>query len=121
MNYEQRQVYRLINEQSCNKWIETLNAAIIYAKFFWKLMQESNNEVSKYFSKLKEEIAYIEFEETIDAEYKQKQQLITKENSQIISKKELQENNKGHSQIEKKKERRKNPHTALGNITFLII
>lgn len=126
MIYEQRQVYRLISDESCNKWIETLNAAIIYAKFFWKLLQESNNEVTKYFSKLKEEVQFIEFEKSIDEEYKQNQ-LNTIQNSKKNSmnggkgNSDANNTNNKNSKLEKKKERRKNPHTNSGKYLNFII
>lgn len=119
LDYEQRQVYRLISDESCIKWIETLNAAIIYSKFFWKLMQENNREVSKYFSKLKEEVVYIPFEESIDEEYTKKKPDNEKDKDikNKDSKNKVKNNDKDKSKDlksskgSKKKERRKNPHT----------
>lgn len=112
LNYEQRQVYRTISEESCNKWIEILNAAIIYSKFFWCLMQENTHEVSKYFSKLKkEEIQYVMFEESIDKEYKKKKEIQKTDNNNDSVVKINSNSTNSSEKSSKKKDRRKNPHS----------
>jgi len=112
LNYEQRQVYRTVSDASCNKWIETLNAAIIYAKFFWRLMQENRHEVSKYFSKIKDEVQYIEFEDSIDIEYKKKKDSKKDCKKNYDSEGTIFSNKESISDKGKKKERRKNPHSS---------
>jgi len=112
--YQQRQVYRLTSEESCIKWIEVLNAAIIYTKFFMKIM-ENNLEVAQYFSKLKEETQYIDFDQKIDQIYKKPKQSNKNLNESANKKKEETKANKPE-----KKERRKNPHTNsnIGKIKY---
>lgn len=118
LNYTQRQVYRLISDDCCDKWIECLNASIIYAKFFWRLLQENNFEITKYFSKIKEEISFINYNPEVDSEYLKKQQEFNYK-ARGVTIKPNDEKKENNNNKEKKKERKKNPFTSQeGN--FLI-
>lgn len=92
-------------------------------------MQDNNHEVSKYFSKLKDEITFIEFDSNIDtAHTKKDKQLVSVTPSKTSSKNNSNNTsttvvtNNGSSETksfnEKKKERRKNPYTNNGNFLF---
>ena len=50
--YTQRQVYRFKSEKVCEKWIETLNLASIYTKF-WKSLEKKEPRVINYIQELK--------------------------------------------------------------------
>ena len=112
LNYEQRQVYRLNSEESCNKWIEVLNSAIIYSKFFLGLL-EKNSIVVEYFSKLKEEKVYIDYYKEIDDQYK-KQNKFNKATKNKLSNDKSKNNE--NSSSSKKKERRKNPYNQQNTL-----
>lgn len=115
INYEHRQVYRLKTEDSCNKWIEVLNAAIIYSKFFLTLL-EKDAQVAEYFSKIKEETSYIEYDKETDTIFKKRRS--TAFTSEEVKEKEKpkkeKEKEKQKNDPKKKKERRKNPYTNQG-------
>jgi serum/glucocorticoid-regulated kinase 2 len=50
--YTQSQVYRFKSEKVCEKWIETLNLASIYTKF-WKSLEKKEPRVVNYIQELK--------------------------------------------------------------------
>ena len=47
--YKYRQIYKAENSDLCNKWIERINAGIIYFKF-WKNLIEKNPEIAEFYS-----------------------------------------------------------------------
>lgn len=124
----QRQVYRCITESACNDWIETINKAVLYAKFFWNLMQIKNNEVSKYFSKMKDEdVTIVEFENSSDEKLRLKVQPTKQKHKEsdcetIIDMRKKDTNQK----VEEKKDgtgkkvRPKNPHYVESKKYFIL-
>lgn len=119
--YQRRQVYRLNTLKACEKWIEVINAAIIYGKF-WSALIEKNPELYNYYWSQKEDL------ETIKDEKEDLGQTINngknnESNSNAIP--ELKKNVNSPSNISsestatKKKERRRNPHSLInGKIDF---
>ena len=59
--YSQRQVYRFKNEKVCEKWIETLNLASIYYKF-WKCQEKKDQKLINIKKESKNQIIEIDFE-----------------------------------------------------------
>ena len=58
--YKQKQVYRFTKIEICEKWIEIINMAIIYTKF-WKCKQEKDVRVTEYIMKQKGETIEIDY------------------------------------------------------------
>lgn len=122
INYEHRQVYRLKTEDSCNKWIEVLNAAIIYSKFFLTLL-ERDSQVAEYFSKIKEEVNYIEYDRETDTVFKKRRStgMPAEETKEKEKEKDKKKDKTTKTDPKKKKERRKNPYSqGQGNLYILI-
>lgn len=114
--YKQRQVYRTKNLKSCDKWIEIINASIIYNKFCINLVNK-NEKVSEFFWKHKEEILKIDFNENgnlTDSTNAQNRE--SKSDNEKNKIKEESKNNKGsQTSTKKKKERRANPYSKMNS------
>lgn len=111
--YQKRQVYRLNTLKACEKWIEVINASIIYGKF-WSALIEKNPELYDWYWSQKET------QETIQDNLEETNKIIkhdktnNEENAEI---KKLTNNTSSNISLEssatKKKERRKNPHSVI--------
>ena len=116
--YKSRQIYKADNEELCNKWIERINAAIIYHKF-WKNLIEKNSEIWEYYSKQSE------IEELFESAKEDNKISIKEESkiqSSIISNNVSQIDDKEKHQKTESKKRRKNPFSQTdtqGNFDFL--
>lgn len=109
--YKYRQIYKAENEDLCNKWIERINAAIIYYKF-WKNLIDKNSEIWEYYSKQSEIEEMFEIGKTVSKKEGEKEE--EKGQSSIVA------SSYNNSQVEvteknnkDKKKRRKNPFSNL--------
>ncbi len=99
------------SEAACDKWIEIINSATIFSKF-WSILMQKSSKVSEYFWKLNQEKLEIKAEdsETVSTQEVKEETKHTEE-----TEKKESANNKKSMQSEKgkggKKERRKNPYT----------
>lgn len=112
--YQKRQVYRLNTLKACEKWIEVINASIIYGKF-WSALIEKNPEIYDWYWSQKET------QETIEDKIEETNNILkNEENEENPEKKKLSNNSSSNISSEstatKKKERRKNPHTVINGI-----
>ncbi len=122
--YKQRQVYRVKTLKACEKWIELINASIIYNKF-WMGLVEKNSSILDYLYKQKEEELLIS--DIVIKEEKKENNNSSNEinrNSQIEknegnSKKSMNSKRSSDTNTlggkEKKRERRKNPFSQINN------
>jgi hypothetical protein len=104
--YKYRQIYKAENEELCNKWIERINASIIYYKF-WKHLIEKNSEIWEYYSKQSEvEELFDETKSSTQNEKQREEEKVDTSNSNVNS----------GSQVDgqkEKKQRRKNPFSNM--------
>jgi serine/threonine protein kinase len=98
--HKKRQIYRLNSLKACERWIEVINSAIIYGKF-WTSLLLKYPELIDYFYKTK--ILIEKIEDNIPGEIKEEKIEKVKEKVEL--------NNVNEKS--KKKERRKNPHSHL--------
>ena len=117
--YKQRQVYRFTHNAICEKWIEIINMAIMYNKF-WKCLQEKDARVTEYFLKQKGET--IELDNNDGKMFQ-----ITNNGRMVISKKQsenitssnkssntqTEQNSSSNNSTQQKKQRRPNPYTSM--------
>jgi len=120
--YKQRQIYRVKSSKSCDMWIEKINAAIIYNKY-WLLMCQKNPQASEYLLfNQGEESTSIPFsdKEKIEniiekeAENKQNEEKVGENKNEANVNKSSEISNtsqEGKKKVKKKKERRLNPYT----------
>jgi hypothetical protein len=115
--YQKRQVYRLNTLKACEKWIEVINAAIIYGKFWSSLIQKMP-EIYDYYWNQKEELETI-----LDLKEEGNSDKIKQENGieNTTEKKNNSSSNISSTEVTKKKERRKNPHSIINGIFRIII
>lgn len=103
--YKYRQIYKAENEELCNKWIERINASIIYYKF-WKHLIEKNSEIWEYYSKQSEVEELFDVSRTSPLNDKKEEEKLENTNSNVNS----------SSQVDgqkDKKPRRKNPFSNM--------
>lgn len=113
INFEGTQIYRSPSEKSAELWTETVSSAISYTKFFSGLIIE-HPELVQYFSKVKDDPVFVEFNGEIDDKFKNRNK---KETNQVKNQKQIQfnkdDNSDSNQQSSKSiKKRRKNPFTS---------
>jgi hypothetical protein len=101
-------VFRIKSESACDKWIEIINSATIFSKF-WSLLMQKSSRVSEYFWQLNQEKLEIKCEESSNQSSANEEVKKTED----FEKKESANRNSMQSEKSKigKKERRKNPYT----------
>ena len=108
--YKQRQVYRFTHNAICDKWIEIINMAIMYNKF-WKCLQEKDSRVTEYFLKQKGETIELDNSDGKIYEITDKGRKVqsNKPNDNTSNNTQTNTNNIGQP----KKQRRPNPYTSM--------
>jgi len=128
--YKQRQLYRVKTQKACEKWIESINASIIYNKF-WMGLVEKNSSILDYLYKQKEEELLISDIQIIEERKENNKSSINEGSSNEINRNSQIEKNEGNSTKsmsskrssdtntlggkDKKRERRKNPFSQMNN------
>jgi hypothetical protein len=100
-------VFRVKSEFACDKWIEIINSATIFSKF-WSLLMQKSSKVSEYFWQLNQGKLEIKWDEQPEQDFKEE---VKKQVSEESKKAEANSKNSMQSEKAKKKERRKNPYT----------
>jgi hypothetical protein len=103
--YKHRQVFRVKSEYSCYKWIEIINSAIIFSKF-WSILMQKSSKVSEYFWQLNQEKLEIKWDERSTESIPEKKEEVKQPTEEAKS-----TNRNSMQSVKSKKERRKNPYT----------
>jgi hypothetical protein len=116
-------------EYACDKWIEHINTAIIFSKFWMKMMQKST-KISEYIWKQKEETCTIEWDDLGEkstttnikpiAKAKEEEKKTEEKDGKPNSLSTASSMTSNSIAERKKKERRKNPYTQ-GKVCVLTI
>ncbi len=101
-------MFRVKSEYACDKWIEIINSATIFSKF-WSILMQKSSKVSEYFWQLNQEKLEIKWDERSSQTLSEKKEEVKQPNEES---KDNKSNNKNSMQsVKSKKERRKNPYT----------
>lgn len=109
INCKQRQVYRVKSLSACEKWVETINAAIIYS-IYWNKIIKKTPKISEYYYSLKEETTTI----TNIIEERKDENIDVKDNDSFAQK----EGSSFSRNSKTKKPRRPNPFPSSSKINY---